>query len=1118
MDLRELSPAQLPLRWGRYELSTLLGEGGLGRVYGGELIGPAGFRKPVALKVVRARPGAERLLLAEARLGARLQHPNIAQIYDLGEREGCFFLAMERVHGPDLAQLLVSRGPLPGAALLELATQIAEALVYAHALRLDGRTVEVVHRDLKPSNLLVDDRGRVCLVDFGIAVVRDPGLGGVAPLAGTPGYFAPEQARGADVDGRADLFALGVCLIEATTGHRPWAAAQAERAFEALAEPEQALRAWGLYAALDEALPGLAALVAALLHRDPARRLPSAQALRARLSELSAGDGPGLRAWMSAELQDPEPTDPGVEMTFALESAAPASTASVRVAELGPFIGREAELRAVEAALAAGERVITLEGMGGVGKTRLAREVATRLAPRFAAGVRAVDLGEARSLGEVLREVAGALELRLAGAPEDQALAVEERLAELGDLLLLIDDIEGAVHPLASLVEGWLFAAPELRLLLTGRQALGLLDEHRLTLAPLPVEDAVTLYRTLAPAQAPPEARLQALVERLDRLPLAIVLAAGRGGEGEDLLHSLLEDAGAGGGRHGTLHATLAWSWSLLEPWEQALLAQLSVFEGSFTPDAVGDVVDLSLWIEAPWPVLGLEALLEKHVVATAPEPEGPPRFFLPHSVHHFAAARLRDPDALKCPDGRPFSKSPVAAGLRARHAGWAARLGATEHRRSSNQGWTHQHMALEQSNLRVALEWALAERAEAELVGCANGLRIVYSHLGPLDEGMALVRRALDVPNLSEAARLDLHFSHARLVALTGRRMEAVNEALEAAETLRGASSVTGRALQFAAYLLCPIEPERAEVLARRSLEVLSPAEREESGQWSMHVLGVIALNRGDVDYAHGLLHDTVSAARKASDFRCEAASLTVLGDLQQFALGDPRQAARTHGLCLRLSTRMRDAMGQAVGCANLTQAWIFAGELRRAEQALPEAARLATETGMRHIEVLMRVYEAALLRGQGRHDEAERILREVLREADEASLLEAAAASRMWLMELLWQQGRAEEACALVPGVVTNAGGRVHRVAAAALIAAGELAQAQVQLALSAEVLAGTRSAAGFAEQLALEAWQLGLRGDAAEARERLAEARARLVEVRLTPQAPTVAFLEAVARALP
>ncbi|MCB9797081.1 MAG: protein kinase [Alphaproteobacteria bacterium] len=1115
-DIRQLQPADLPLRWGRYELTTLLGEGGLGRVYGAELIGPAGFRKPVALKVVRARPGAERLLLAEARLGARLQHPHIAQIYDLGEREGCFFLAMERVHGPDLARLLASRGPLPGLALLELAVQVADALAYAHALWLDGRQVEVVHRDLKPSNLLVDDRGRVCLVDFGIAVVRDRSLGGPAgALAGTPGYLAPEQARGAAVDGRADLFALGVCLIEVATGQRPWRVGDTEQAFAALAEPTRALHAWGVSAALDEKVPGLSAVVAELLAHDPERRLPGARALLQRLRALEARPGPDLRSWMSAQVEDPEPTDPGVELTFALDSApaTPRSSATWVAAGQGPFVGRERELARVAEALTAGDPLVTLEGMGGVGKTRLAREAARRFTEEQGVEARLVDLSEAHGAADVLREVAAALELRLSGPASGHRAALDDRLEEMGELLLLIDNIEGVVADLAPLVEEWLTSAPELRLLVTGRQALGLLDERRIEILPLPVSEAVQLYRALASdGELPPE-RLEALVQGLDCLPLAIVLAAARGGEGEDLLQRLMHDGGAGGHRHSTLHATLDWSWSLLEPWEQALLAQLSVFEGGFFAEAVSEVVDLSPWPEAPWPVLGLESLLEKHVVATVPELQDPPRFRLPHSVHLFAAGRLRDSEALRCPDGRPFSKSSAATGLRERHARWAAGLGAADHKRGVGWRSAHHRIGPERANLRAALEWAIVRRAEAELVGCINGVRVIAGHDGPLDEGLALIERALAVPGLSERARQDLHFSHARLVALTGLRDEAVEEALMAGETLSGDPDIGARALQFASYLLAPVDGARAGVYAQRSLEMLSPEGKADSGHWSTHVLGVLAQRSGDVERAQALLQEAVQSARQAHDFRCEASSLTVLGDLHQHVLGDPRRTARYHSICLRISTQVQDAMGMAVAVANLLQAWIFTGELRRAEQLLPELVRLSQKTGMAHIERLSECFTGALHLYAGRPAEAEAALRLSLARSREMHFEEAALAAAVWLSELYGMQGRAQAfELAQLEGFHKDSMG-VRFARAKVLLARGEIEAAAEVVAEAEARMARSRCATDQAEYLGVRAWLAHARGEEAAAGEALARAEGWLEGLRLTPQAPVRVFLERV-----
>jgi hypothetical protein len=216
---------------GRYKLVSRLGAGGMGTVYEAEQLST---RRRVAVKILSSGLGRIDMIRKrferEALAASRLQHPNIVAVVDYGTLEdGGLFLAMERVRGVSLGDLLEA-GRLPGQRVLVIARQILEALRHAHA---SG----VVHRDLKPDNVMVEDTGergperdRVKLLDFGIAkLIGDAELehghdkltqAGVA--FGTPEYMSPEQAMGEPVDGRADLYAMGVMLFEMLSGRRPF--------------------------------------------------------------------------------------------------------------------------------------------------------------------------------------------------------------------------------------------------------------------------------------------------------------------------------------------------------------------------------------------------------------------------------------------------------------------------------------------------------------------------------------------------------------------------------------------------------------------------------------------------------------------------------------------------------------------------------------------------------------------------------------------------------------------------------------------------------------------------------------------------------------------------------
>lgn len=206
---------------GRYRIERFLGAGAMGEVYLAE--DPQIDRK-LAIKTVRlvGRPSEiderKKRLLREARAAGRLLHPNIVTLFDAGEAEGLLFLAFEFVAGTDLAVRLEAGQPrLSLRDVLRVARQAAEALDYAHSLG-------IVHRDIKPSNILIDSANRVKVADFGIAKMagQSTELTMAGSVMGSPQYLSPEQIRGEDLDGRNDIFSLGVVLYELLSGKRPF--------------------------------------------------------------------------------------------------------------------------------------------------------------------------------------------------------------------------------------------------------------------------------------------------------------------------------------------------------------------------------------------------------------------------------------------------------------------------------------------------------------------------------------------------------------------------------------------------------------------------------------------------------------------------------------------------------------------------------------------------------------------------------------------------------------------------------------------------------------------------------------------------------------------------------
>lgn len=268
--------------------------------------GASGFEKIVALKLLRrehrGRAELERLLIAEARLGARFGHPGLVQVHDLGLEAGIYYLVMDHVDGADLAALVRAR-PLPRVLALHVAEQVALALAHVHALADERGPLGLVHRDLGPRNILVSRAGEVKLADFGIAkatALRDITWGRL--VKGTFAYLSPEQAEGAEVSPRSDQFGLGVTLCEMLLGARPFDAA-AEGPMPTLDNIRRAELPPGYLSGLP---PELAALLRRCLARAPEDRYPDLAAVAHGLAEIRRGlplVGPlELAAWVRGTL------------------------------------------------------------------------------------------------------------------------------------------------------------------------------------------------------------------------------------------------------------------------------------------------------------------------------------------------------------------------------------------------------------------------------------------------------------------------------------------------------------------------------------------------------------------------------------------------------------------------------------------------------------------------------------------------------------------------------------------------------------------------------------------------------------------------------------------------
>jgi predicted ATPase/Tfp pilus assembly protein PilF len=1023
----------------RYELRALLGRGGMGEVY---RAWDKVLQREVAFKRVlpeRADASALARFEQEARAGARLQHPGIPPIYDLGPLpEGNLFLTMRIIEGHTLRAEIdrAHRAGLSPSSLKRLVdcfARVCETLAFAHQQ-------DILHRDIKPANIMLGDHGEVLVVDWGLAGLRSSGP------AGTPAYIAPELLQSAArFDVRCEIYSLGALLYTILEGRAPYRGESAEAIFSAA-------RA-GPPAPLGDHLPGaLVAITERAMARDPGARFPAVEALlsavdewrdgaarraraaaafstagahRRRAEALSAearrlheSAAPLLEAGASEEgwrlyerslerlaaadleqdeattqlqlalIYDPEHTSTHEQLAeqllaerdralaggadraarraerqalthLELAGAAGRTAPAQRLAPPdAPLIGRGALLAAAEAEFQRGGRLVTLSGAAGVGKTRLAQE----LADRSDATVYFCELREARTRPDILQIIARTLGIPLLeGAPAHQVVTA---LRARGQVMLVLDNIEQLIQSTAELVSEWLMSAPQLRLLLTGRSQLKLSAERSLSVPPLPTLDAIALFlqrgrRARADFALTPDNRalVHSLVRQLDNLPLALELAAARLSqlplleisarlsERLELLRGRLRDPQAR-----SLEAALQWSWELLEPRSRAALAGCSVFRGGFTSDAARAILG------TPQDALSvldtLSALTDDNLLQRRGD-----RYDLLESVRVFARSRL-DPGA--------------AAAAMTRHARHYAALGSLEnlHRRPLSHD-ARSHLYQERANLLAA-----ANRANgSDSALCALGLVLIFNARGPYSEAEALLTQIHQRPVLDEEIRGRLEMALAQYIHWQGRLESAEVTLLRALERFRALAS---RTLEAAALNLLGTfkldrgQVEEAEVSLQRSLALHRELGNRQGEGMVLANLGLVHERQNLWDQAGEFFVRSLEIVRAEANLTGEGRVLSYLGEVYR-KRGQHEEAIRyflaARAICLE--TRDHKLLAETMNVLGLLHK--SRGEPEVARRYLTEALARYSDLGLRRGIAAVRGNLGLLEMNHGRLADAE-------------------------------------------------------------------------------------------------------------------------------------------------
>jgi len=964
-----------------YKILEKLGEGGMGVVYKAE---DTRLLRTVALKFVSAHAlaaaGARERFMQEARAAAACDHPHICTIYEIDEDEGRTFIAMAYVEGRDLDEI-IAEGPVEPDRAILITSQVADGLASAHAKG-------IVHRDIKPANIMVGADGQARIMDFGLAETGgDAKITRPTMAAGTIAYMSPERTRSLEFDHRTDIWSLGVVLYEMLTGELPFRGGSDQAFIYSLFHHDPP--------PLDEealgAPPGLADVVARALAKDPEERYPEAGAMLTDLRALSAG-GPAV---------EPRPR------------AGPA-TAGNLPAQLSRFIGRREEMD-LALHLLRENRFLTLTGAGGCGKTRMAIEVAEALLPELPDGAWFADLAPLTDPDLVPQAVAEALGLR--ESPDESFAESLEGHLKSKFALIVLDNCEHLLLPCAALTERLLRTCPNLRVLATSQEAIGIAGEvvyQVLTLAvpparsELPLEtlagtEAIALFVDRARAAqaqfALTEENAQAVVQvcrRLDGIPLALELAAARvkalpveeiARRLDDRFRLLTSGSRTSLPRHQTLEALVDWSYEHLEPAEQTLFRRLSVYAGGWTLESA-EVVCSGDGSEALDVLDLMSRLVERSLVTmdAASSQAGETRYGMLETLRAYAHERmLEDGDqAVALRHGEYYLALAEEAEA---HLVWG----------EEQTAW-FSRLGREHDNLRAALEGFIREGGDPE-----RALRLVgtlgpyWTYRGHWTEGRHACRRALATAGAAGG-------TPARAKALSWAGMLAFQQSDHEPARLAHEESLAirkelgdERGVAESLHNLAMIErdPDRQRALYEESLAIAGRVEDKAQVTRTLNNLGILALIQGDHPRARALFEEALVLLRETRNRSGEAVTLGNLGEIS-LKEGDYAQARSLYEECRAISGELRDPQSEAWSLNCLGRAAADQGDLAAARESLSESLSMSREIGDRGLECwsLADLGRVARLgdasdEAAGLYEEALALARELGERGDEALIL---------------------------------------------------------------------------------------------------------------------------------
>jgi len=887
-----------------------IGRGGFGIVY---RCTQGALDRTVAVKVLTADldDNRARFVREQRAMGRLTGHPNIVSVLQVGETaNGYPYLVMPYHRQGSLEARIKRLGLLPLDEVLRFGVKMAGALESAHR---HG----ILHRDVKPGNILFTDYGEPALSDFGIAHISGGFKTATGIFVGSPAFTAPETLSGDPPSTASDVYGLGATLFCALTGHAAYERRSGEQVvaqfLRIATEAAPDLRNFGI-------AEDVSAVVENAMCRDPSGR-PSAAGLGEELQRVEERHGVAVDEMALRVAPNADPPESRAAVSRSVRRRRPAGNLPL---ELSSFVGRRSELAEVQRLLAM-SRLVTLTGIGGVGKTRLALRAADAAQHDFPDGVWLAELAEVRDASLLVDVTAAAVGLR-----DESGLPLRDVLVEALSSrkpLLVLDNCEQVIEPVAELAETLLRECPQVRILATSREALGITGESVLRLSPLVFPDldsehtlrearhydAVALFAERAATALPGftvtednSGTVARICSRLDGLPLAIELAAARlrAMSLEQILQRLADrytlltrGSRSAPTRQQTLRWCIDWSYELCTPAEQQLWARLSVFAGSFELEAAEDVcgpgLDQSDVLDL------LSALVDKSILSR---------------MQAQAVVRFRLLETLRAYGREQLDKTGQYGELRRRHRDWYHRLAL-----DADAGWFSSRqldwmdrLERELPNLREALEFSLSEDGSAALA-IGDVLQPFWVCRGMLSEGRRWLDRALSVapeePTIERARAL---YGDTMMAELQGDPQAAnarVKEGLALVETTADPSAHGLIAFAEGYSALLAGDFDRASICLKHAIK--------DSGELTVQagalvLLGFVHAFRGNTAAALARLNEALALSESCGESVYRGYAMWAMGIIT-WRLGEPDRAAQLLRQGLGLAKLVNDPRNAA-------------------------------------------------------------------------------------------------------------------------------------------------------------------------------------------------------------